>query len=651
MELQILEVILWPRHGGEPRRLEFTPGKVNVISGASKTGKSAVVPIIDYCLCSSKCAIPVGVIREACSWFGVLIHTKEGKKLLARKEPGDNAQSGDMFILEGEQIELPLKIEGRNANVENVKSMLNGLSGLSNQGFDPESDAGTKSRAGFRDLMAFTFQPQNIVANPDVLFFGSDTTAHREKLKTIFSYVLGATTAEMLSAEWEVGALNKEYRRKKAEHKALTDASLRWRGEVNTWFEKAKELGLVNPDEVAPVAWNVALNRLRDITLKTSSDARQTRAHIENSLVELEKLRKLDSDQSIVVAVNRQRLDGVLSLKASASYYVEANGVQRDRLSLSTWLKEVARPGADNPLKIGNIQPSEELAQLCDALAIVEEKARAVPRVTESLEKEIFSARSEMKASVEQLNIIRTRIREVEGGSKAAQDRSANLAAIDRFLGGLENGLSTYEKLDSDKSLSEELTKLQARIATLTALTNPAARIERTKVILREIEDICSRLTPKLDAEWPEARIRLSITELTVRVLRGTRKDFLWEVGSGANWLAYHVAMTVALQKLFMRTPDHPVPHLLVYDQPSQVYFPKRTIVETDKPSELLKDEDREAVRKVFSLLSEETVLASGRLQVIVLDHADDEIWSGLEGAVLVEEWRNGKKLVPMSWL
>jgi hypothetical protein len=651
MELQILEVILWPRHGGEPRRLEFTPGKVNVISGASKTGKSAVVPIIDYCLCSSKCAIPVGVIREACSWFGVLIHTKEGKKLLARKEPGDNAQSGDMFILEGEQIELPLKIEGRNANVENVKSMLNGLSGLSNQGFDPESDAGTKSRAGFRDLMAFTFQPQNIVANPDVLFFGSDTTAHREKLKTIFSYVLGATTAEMLSAEWEVGALNKEYRRKKAEHKALTDASLRWRGEVNTWFEKAKELGLVNPDEVAPVAWNVALNRLRDITLKTSSDARQTRAHIENSLVELEKLRKLDSDQSIVVAVNRQRLDGVLSLKASASYYVEANGVQRDRLSLSTWLKEVARPGADNPLKIGNIQPSEELAQLCDALAIVEEKARAVPRVTESLEKEIFSARSEMKASVEQLNIIRTRIREVEGGSKAAQDRSANLAAIDRFLGGLENGLSTYEKLDSDKSLLEELTKLQARIATLTALTNPAARIERTKVILREIEDICSRLTPKLDAEWPEARIRLSITELTVRVLRGTRKDFLWEVGSGANWLAYHVAMTVALQKLFMRTPDHPVPHLLVYDQPSQVYFPKRTIVETDKPSELLKDEDREAVRKVFSLLSEETVLASGRLQVIVLDHADDEIWSGLEGAVLVEEWRNGKKLVPMSWL
>ena len=34
--------------------------------GASKTGKSAVIPIIDYCLASGKCSIPVGTIRRAC---------------------------------------------------------------------------------------------------------------------------------------------------------------------------------------------------------------------------------------------------------------------------------------------------------------------------------------------------------------------------------------------------------------------------------------------------------------------------------------------------------------------------------------------------------------------------------------------------------
>jgi hypothetical protein len=36
---------------------------------------------------------------------------------------------------------------------------------------------------------------------------------------------------------------------------------------------------------------------------------------------------------------------------------------------------------------------------------------------------------------------------------------------------------------------------------------------------------------------------------------------------------------------------------------------------------------------------------------VVVLDHADDEIWSGLANTVLVEEWREGRKLVPMDWI
>jgi hypothetical protein len=28
--------------------------------------------------------------------------------------------------------------------------------------------------------MAFTFQPQNIIANPDIMFFKADTTEHRD---------------------------------------------------------------------------------------------------------------------------------------------------------------------------------------------------------------------------------------------------------------------------------------------------------------------------------------------------------------------------------------------------------------------------------------------------------------------------------------
>lgn len=45
MRFEIKEIVLWPRRQEfEPRRLKFHSGKVNVISGNSRTGKSAAIP-------------------------------------------------------------------------------------------------------------------------------------------------------------------------------------------------------------------------------------------------------------------------------------------------------------------------------------------------------------------------------------------------------------------------------------------------------------------------------------------------------------------------------------------------------------------------------------------------------------------------------
>ena len=89
MYFQIRQVVLWPRNKAlQPRVVNFVPGAVNVITGASQTGKSAIVPIVDYCLASNKCSIPTGVIRKSTEWFGVLVDTAKGQLLLARREPG-----------------------------------------------------------------------------------------------------------------------------------------------------------------------------------------------------------------------------------------------------------------------------------------------------------------------------------------------------------------------------------------------------------------------------------------------------------------------------------------------------------------------------------------------------------------------------------
>ena len=152
-------LVLWPRIDAPPRVLDFRPGVVNVISGASKTGKSAVIPIIDYCLGADKCAIPVGVIRENCAWFRIVLDTVEGQKLLARREPGDQQNTGDMVLIEAAEVEVPGRIEEKSTNVEAVKGVLNRLAGLSNLEFEPGTDNSFKSRASFRDLMARAEKP------------------------------------------------------------------------------------------------------------------------------------------------------------------------------------------------------------------------------------------------------------------------------------------------------------------------------------------------------------------------------------------------------------------------------------------------------------------------------------------------------------
>lgn len=53
MKSYIKAIIIFNKNG-EKRVVPLEQG-VNIITGESKTGKSALVEIIDYCLCSTRC--------------------------------------------------------------------------------------------------------------------------------------------------------------------------------------------------------------------------------------------------------------------------------------------------------------------------------------------------------------------------------------------------------------------------------------------------------------------------------------------------------------------------------------------------------------------------------------------------------------------
>ncbi|MCY1462519.1 hypothetical protein D9M71_803020 [compost metagenome] len=119
-------------------------------------------------------------------------------------------------------------------------------------------------------------------------------------------------------------------------------------------------------------------------------------------------------------------------------------------------------------------------------------------------------------------------------------------------------------------------------------------------------------------------------------------------MGSGENWVGYHLVAYLALAKWFIKE-NRPVGRFIFFDQPTQVYFPSDKAV-TGNIEEIESDEDRKAVKKMFEWLFKVVEEELGPdLQVIVTDHADiEEDW--YQSAITDEKWRGDIALIPKHW-
>ena len=659
MYLQIREIVLWPRNPNfEPRRLQFELAKVNVISGASRTGKSAVIPIIDYCLGAGTCSIPVKTIRKYCEWFGVVVATSQGDKLLARREPGAQRSTDDMYLLEAERIsDIPRRI-AKNTNADAVKRLLDELAGLSKLDFSGgEESTGFDGRPSFRDLAAFTFQPQNVVANPDVLFFKANTYEHREKLRKIFPYVLGAVTPTLMAKQFELGRARQELRRKERELKDAQEVSARWLADLRAKFSEAQELGLAAKPE-QELSRGQMIERLEEVVARTDLTLSVSTSTISDALRELSGLEVEEREVSRELTTLRHRLSEMNRMRVGVDQYQDALALQRGRLQLSSWLVSHTDDEADCPMCGSHTDSAKrKLAVLSERLREVEADAGVDKEVPAAFDRELQRVTEEVGQATERLRSVQIRKRALAGRSDEARQRQFAAQRAERFVGNLESALDLHRRLGSDSELVDEVVCLKERVRQLEAELREQDVEARKRRALHAISNNAGRLLPHLDVESPNDPISLEINDLTIKVRGTERDDYLSEIGSGSNWLSYHLAVLLALHQFFLSQRKGPVPAFLVLDQPSQVYFPKRIMArpedeeveEVEEPQ--LRDEDVDAVRQAFEVMGRVALDAKGGLQLIVLDHASRDVWGDIDGVVGLPEWRNGVKLVPMAWL
>jgi Protein of unknown function (DUF3732) len=252
-------------------------------------------------------------------------------------------------------------------------------------------------------------------------------------------------------------------------------------------------------------------------------------------------------------------------MRESTDAYGGAMRVQRDRLSLADWLRALEKDVKDPLVTLGTSDRGQ-LAILCEALDGLEMQLRSHPSMSETLDREVFRQRGLAEGVLAELNETRREIATLERLSEEIGAQADHFHHVERFIGRLEQALKLYEASDESSGLREEIVGLQTQIKELHRKVSDYEITRRTNNALDRIQGFSSELTPHLDGEYPCAPMRLVIPELTIQVKRGSRDDYLWEIGSGANWLAYHVALTLALQKFFLSETYAPVPGLLIYD-------------------------------------------------------------------------------------
>jgi Protein of unknown function (DUF3732) len=663
MKLFIKAVIIWPGDPNyEPRRLPFDVEKVSIVTGWSSTGKSSIVDIINYVLGSGTCSIPVGYIRDLVSWYGLEIETDVGPMRIARPKPAARQVSEDIWLQQGGDTEgsLPRR-PTPTINVARLKTMFDAMSGLSNLGVVPE---GEQSRASFRDMTSFNLLPQHIVANPYTLLFKADSQSHRTKLQHVLPLAMGIVTNEDLVRAHRLRLLRDELRKTETELRTRRDAIDNWKANARGAFYRAQELSLL-PKGESPENLQLLISLLQKV-VDAGGHTIATAGRVTAAVDRLEEIRQREQSLDVRISTDRRRLRKLKSLARSVFDYDEILKEQTASVVGVGWLK--AQTHADACILCGSSTDvaMEALAELEGSIAELSTLAAGAASTRPMVDRDIIDIQEDLLRNERELLALRQTREAFEAEVDLEQGRSQSLENVYRFIGSTERALMMLGQVESDGGLEERAEELRKDMSDLSAQANEQERQNRAQRVHNQISGYIPKFIESMGVAGAEGKPVFDERELNIKFEReGTnRPDYLWEIGSGENWMAYHLAALLALHGVFLaRGAANPVPSFLVIDQPSQVYFPSDTFdayVRGEKPVNGQDQRPRrrrhltdiESTTRIFSSLARAHKKFEGRLQIIILDHADRNAWGKVEGVREVANWRDDEDfLIPAAWI
>ncbi len=640
--MRLLSLALFDRQGRR-RLINFRQG-LNVITGSSATGKSALLEMVEYCLGRNTLTTPVGPIRDTVSWYGLLIALDNQRAFVGRPAPAVGNASTQQAMLEfGVDLEVPIfERLSVNADTAVVRDQLGRAIGIDENITNPVGlTPGFEANLGHAVL--FCLQRQSEIANRELLFHRQGEEGMARAIQEVLPYFVGAVPRDRAILRQRLLAARRELRLAEANLRTAEAADEDLEVSLQAFLTEARTAGLLSEEPVSGTA--AGLDALRSAVEAAVSEV----ALDDRDAAERERLvRQRDELRVQLHQVGQERavLEGVGSDEAAYEGVVAQQTIRLRSLELLG--DDGGRPSDLCPICGSSLsEPDPTIAELRETADQLQVQAGSFtvtrPRRRQALEDVTARAtqvRGEIRAIDEAIDTLESARRQVTTGRRFAERQAFLQGRIQRYL----ETVRTAE--------TAELARLRERLRLrTTAVEQLDAQLDQDD----EREQLMSRLVligadmtawaDHLGLEHSGTNVRLDARRLTVVADTASGPAPLNQIGSAANWIGYHVVAHLALHKFFI-TQNRPVPQFLMLDQPTQAYYPSDVARESGVP---VADADRAAVHALFRLMLDVAAEVDNRIQIIVCDHANLPVdW--FQEAV-IENWRDGERLIPDDWI
>ncbi|MGQ4479352.1 DUF3732 domain-containing protein [Streptomyces sp. SAS_276] len=645
--MQLLAIILYSKTG-DRQVLEFTPGALNVVTGESKTGKSALLEIVESCLGRDTLQMPVGPITSTVSWYAALFQLDSGRAFVARPAPKPGKASTQQAMLAfGADLE-PLTYEQLevNSDTDTVREQLGRRIGIEENLHEPAAGSTRQPlEAHIGHAALLCLQRQSEIADPGFLFHRQGEQFMAQTLKDTIPYFLGAVPRDQALRRAQLAAAKREVRTAETAFQQASHHAQNAQASLAALWREAFTLGMVDTDEQPERT--LALSALyAAVTTGPVPAAADPQTAVRRSALERERNDLRGRLRS--VAAERELL---LQQDDSAGDYAGAVRTQTARLASLNLLGVPADGEQEAPTTCALCgstmrEPDPTAHELHQSLQHLQNQLEGVEAARPA-------RRAALTALDERADELRTSLRTIDSTLQALVSTSAvteNLADASRrdfMRGRIHASLAALPAGTDDEvaRLGQLLGAAQARIQALTAELDPNEEREQLMSRLVAISQDMTEWADRLQLEHSGQSVRLDLSRLTVVTDTEQGPAPLFRIGSGENWVGYHVIVHLALHRYFTRQ-HRPVPRILMLDQPTQVWYRSEVDQASGTPEG---DADRAAVTRLFRLIHDVARELAPDLQIIVSDHANlAEPW--FQESVR-HNWRGGHKLIPQHWI